>query len=56
MNPAHRSMLQVTIEDAALVEQMVTTFMGERVEGRKNYIIEHANFNRVDTFAQRGSK
>ena len=27
--------------------------MGEKVAPRKEYIIEHADFNKVDTFEQR---
>lgn len=50
MNPDTRSMIQVTIDDAAEAEKLVTTLMGDAVELRKNYIIEHANFNKVDRF------
>jgi len=43
-------MTQVTIEDAAAAEKLITTLMGEDVEGRKSYISEYANFNKEDTF------
>ena len=33
MDPAARNLIQVTIEDAAEAEQMVTALMGDRVEG-----------------------
>ena len=50
LNPENRSLVQVTIEDAAYVEHLVTLLMGDKVAPRKEYITEHANFNRVDTF------
>ncbi len=50
MNPEKRSLIRVTIEDLADVEQMVTTLMGDNVEPRKLYIGEHANFNKQDNF------
>lgn len=50
LNPENRSLVQVTIEDAAYVEHLVTLLMGDKVGPRKEYITEHANFNRVDSF------
>ncbi len=50
MDPEHRTLIQVTIEDAAEAERMITTLMGDNIEERKAYINEHANFDRVDTF------
>ena len=50
LNPENRSLVQVTIEDAASVEHLVTLLMGDKVAPRKEYITEHANFNRVDSF------
>ncbi|MBO6264141.1 MAG: DNA topoisomerase IV subunit B, partial [Clostridia bacterium] len=50
MDPQKRVMTQVTIEDAAAAEKLITTLMGEDVEGRKSYISEYANFNKEDTF------
>ena len=50
MDPEKRSLIRVTIEDLADVEQMVTTLMGDNVEPRKAYIGEHANFNKQDNF------
>lgn len=50
LNPENRSLVQVTIEDAAYVEHLVTLLMGDKVAPRKEYITEHANFNRVDYF------
>ena len=50
MNPAHRTLVQVTLEDAAQAERMVTILMGDKVEPRRLYISEQANFNKVDAF------
>lgn len=50
MDPKERSLLQVTVEDAANAELMITTLMGDNIEARKSYISEHANFNREDNF------
>ena len=48
MDPDKRNLIQVTIEDAAEAERMVTTLMGDDIEARKAYINEHANFDRED--------
>jgi len=50
MDPQNRTLIQVTIDDAALAEKMITTLMGDAIEERKAYISEHANFDREDTF------
>ena len=50
MNPANRSLIRVSIEDASEAEMMVNTLMGDDITARKNYINENANFNRVDDF------
>jgi DNA gyrase subunit B len=50
MNPEKRSLIRVTADDLADVEEMVTTLMGDNVEPRKAYISEHANFNKQDNF------
>lgn len=50
MDPQNRTLIQVTIEDAAQAERMITTLMGDDIESRKSYIQEHANFDREDTF------
>ena len=50
MDPSCRKMVQVTIEDAAEAERMVTVLMGDKVEPRREYISLYANFNREDTF------
>ncbi len=50
MDPENRTLIQVTIEDAAEAERMITTLMGDNIDERKAYINEHANFDREDTF------
>ena len=42
MNPDHRTMLQVTMENAEMAEEIFTVLMGERVEPRKLFIQTHA--------------
>ena len=42
MNPESRSLLQVTIEDAAQVSNVFTTLMGDEVAPRKAFIQTHA--------------
>ena len=52
MDPKRRTLMQVTLEDAATAERLVTTWMGDSVELRRNYIIENANFNKIDDFVK----
>lgn len=52
MNPQHRTLVRVTIEDATEAERLVTVLMGDKVDVRRQYIIENANFNKVDEFAK----
>ncbi|MCI6040402.1 MAG: hypothetical protein MR742_07810 [Clostridiales bacterium] len=42
--------MRVSIEDAAQAERLVTILMGDKVEPRRQYISQHANFNREDSF------
>lgn len=53
MNPENRSLVRVTIEDAADVEHLVTLLMGDKVGPRKEYISEFADFNKHDIFEER---
>ncbi len=52
MNPETRSLMRVTIEDAAEADRLITVLMGDEVGERKKYIFEHANFNKEDKFAK----
>ena len=44
LNPETRTLLQVTIEDAAKAEKMVSLLMGDIVEPRKNYMYKYGEF------------
>ena len=50
MDPSQRKLMRVSIEDAAQAERLVTILMGDKVEPRRQYISQHANFNREDSF------
>lgn len=50
LDPERREMIQVTIEESAEAELLVSTLMGDAVDLRKAYIVEHANFNKQDNF------
>ena len=50
MDPSQRKLMQVTIEDAALADRRITILMGDKVEPRRDYITEHADFNKPDNF------
>ncbi len=52
LNPQTRSLMQVTIEDAAEADRLITVLMGDEVGERKKYIFEHADFNKEDKFAK----
>ena len=56
LNPATRNLTQVTVEDAAKAEKMITTLMGDKVEGRKEFLARYANFNKRDTFMDKIEK
>ena len=42
MDPKRRILIQVTLEDAAMAEEIVSILMGENTEDRKKFIMEHA--------------
>ena len=50
MDPVRRNLTQVTLEDAVAAENMITMLMGDKVEGRKEFLNRNANFNKEDTF------
>jgi len=42
MNPASRTLLQVTLDDAAIADGVFSTLMGDDVESRRNFIQQNA--------------
>jgi len=42
MDPARRTLLQVTLDDAAMADEVFSTLMGEDVEGRRTFIQRNA--------------
>ena len=48
LNPDGRKLVQVSIEDAAEADRLVSLLMGDKVEPRRDYIISHANFDGGD--------
>jgi DNA gyrase subunit B len=42
MNPATRTLLQVTLDDAALADEIFSTLMGEDVDSRRTFIQKNA--------------
>ncbi|WP_314794642.1 DNA topoisomerase IV subunit B [Eggerthia catenaformis] len=50
MNPETRTLIQVTIEDAALVERRVSVLMGDKVEPRREWIEDNVQFSLEDDF------
>ena len=41
-NPATRSLLQVSVEDAAIADEIFSRLMGEDVESRRSFIQQNA--------------
>jgi DNA gyrase subunit B len=41
LDPAKRTLLRVTLDDAFAAEQMFRTLMGDEVDGRRKFIFEH---------------
>ncbi|MBP1907276.1 topoisomerase-4 subunit B [Paenibacillus turicensis] len=48
MNPEARTLLQVQIVDTAKAERRVSTLMGDKVDPRKNWIIENVDFTEYE--------
>ncbi|MFM2433754.1 MAG: hypothetical protein RI974_494, partial [Actinomycetota bacterium] len=42
MDPDRRTLLQVTLDDAALADEVFSTLMGDDVEGRRTFIQRNA--------------
>lgn len=51
MNPETRTLIQVSIEDAAIVERRVSVLMGDKVEPRREWIEQNVQFTLEDNFA-----
>jgi len=53
MNPATRNLIQVTLEDITQAAETIEMLMGDKVEGRKQFLAENADFNKVDGFIEK---
>ncbi len=42
LDPDKRSLMQVRLDDAAKADELFRTLMGEKVEPRRDFIVEHA--------------
>ncbi len=48
IDPKHRTLVRVDLEDAAEAERMITILMGDNADARKAYIAKYADFNKED--------
>ena len=55
LDPKHRTLLRVDLDDISAAERLITTLMGEKIEERKSYISKYANFNKVDNFINKAT-
>ena len=53
LDPKDRTLMRVTLDDAAQAEYVVSVLMGEDVKSRRQFIYNHANFNKDDEFADK---
>ncbi|WP_423363201.1 DNA topoisomerase IV subunit B [Mycoplasma sp. P36-A1] len=51
MDPEHRQLIKITIEDMAIVDKRITTLMGDKVEPRREWIEENVSFTMEDEYA-----
>ena len=54
MNPETRTLIQVTIDDAAIVERSVSVLMGDKVQPRSEWIENNVQFSLEDSFFMEG--
>ncbi len=50
MDPETRTLIQVSIDDAAVVERNVTVLMGDKVEPRREWIEQNVQFTLEDNY------
>lgn len=50
MNPKTRTLIQVSIDDAAIVERRVSVLMGDKVEPRREWIEQNVQFTLEDNY------
>jgi DNA gyrase subunit B len=48
MDPATRTILRVTLDDAVEADKIFDTLMGEDVDPRRNFIEAHAKYAKLD--------
>jgi len=46
MDPERRSVMQISIDDAAEAESIISVLMGDNAESRKEYIANNVDFNK----------